>query len=232
MSKLRKFKSWFIEEDPRAKDEAAPAPESTAKPATKPAATKAASKVAVSPNASSAVSGNRSGQISERFTDVLLDAMEAANQPGFDYLEFKKAVENLKAMNMDDSTRFKSAYAMAQSMNISPQQLVQSAKHYLAVLGEEDRKFQAALQGQEQLQVTSRQENATQLDDELQKTAAEIKKLQARMEAIQEQKTKLQAEISEAATKLSDTQADFQHTYQTIAKQIQHDIQQMETYLA
>lgn len=226
MSKLRKFKSWFIEEDPRARDEA----EST--PASTPTAPKATAKPAAPSATPSPGASKRPGQISERFTDVLLDAMEAANQPGFDYLEFKKAVENLKAMNMDDSTRFKSAYAMAQSMNISPQQLVQSAKHYLAVLGDEDRKFQAALQGQEQLQVASRQENAAQLDKERQQIDAEIKKLQARLAAIQQQQATLQAEISEAAGKLNDTQADFQLTYQTIAKQIQHDIQQMETYLA
>lgn len=227
MSKLRKFKSWFIEEDPRAKEEAAQAPSAAPKsPAKASKTTSAATGGGLPANAK-----QRPGQISERFTDVLLDAMEAANQPGFDYLEFKKAVENLKAMNMDDSTRFKSAYAMAQSMNISPQQLVQSAQHYLKVLGEEDRKFQAALQGQEQLQVASRQEKAAQLDKERQQIDAEIKKLQARLEAIEQQQATLQSEINEAAAKLHDTQADFQHTYQTIAKQIQHDIKQMETYL-
>lgn len=230
MSNLRKFKSWFIEEAPRPKEETSQSSTPTEAKATqpKPASTEP---VATSPAARQNTTARR-GEISERFTNVLLDAMEAANQPGFDYLEFKKALENLKAMNLDDSTRFKSAYAMAQSMNVTPAQLVQSARHYLSVLSEEDRKFKLALQGQEQLQIQGRKEKAKQLEQEMTHIEAEIAKLKARMQAIQQQQDQLANELDEAATKIATTQADFQLTYQTIAQQIQHDVQQMEAFLS
>ncbi len=229
MSNLRKFKSWFIEEVPRPKQE--PSQLDTPAKATTPKQQSASTKPATQQTAAAQHTAAQNGKISERFTDVLLDAMEAANQPGFDYLEFKKALENLKAMNLDDSTRFKSAYAMAQSMNVSSAQLVQSARHYLSVLSEEDRKFQVALQGQEQLQIQGRKEKAKQLEQEMAHIEAEIAQLKARMQAIQEQQDQLTNELSDAATKIAATQADFQHTYQTIAQQIQHDVQQMETFL-
>ena len=46
---------------------------------------------------------------------------------------------------MDEATRFKSAFAMASSMNVTTKQIMDSADFYLQILGQEEQKFNKAL---------------------------------------------------------------------------------------
>lgn len=56
---------------------------------------------------------------SEKFIDILSKVLESNNQPGFDYLEYKKAVQSIaKLQNLEESAQFKTAYAAAMSMNV------------------------------------------------------------------------------------------------------------------
>ena len=49
--------------------------------------------------------------LDERSLEFLTTALEKSNLPGFDYLEFKRAVADLLSnMNMDEATAYKSAF--------------------------------------------------------------------------------------------------------------------------
>ncbi|MEM1214943.1 MAG: hypothetical protein AAGJ82_04620, partial [Bacteroidota bacterium] len=127
---LKNLKSLFIieEETPKQATKAAP----------KAKATAAAPKTS-SPTSQPATA--RAGKIKPKFTDILLSAMDKADLEGFDYLEYKKSLQSLTKMNMDEATAFKSAFAMAQTMGATPTKLVQSAQHYLNILQKEEEKF-------------------------------------------------------------------------------------------
>ncbi|MEM9930026.1 MAG: hypothetical protein AAF840_09420, partial [Bacteroidota bacterium] len=113
---LKKIKGIFIEEDENDKKKAKPSPKLTEKKVTQV-------KGGVSPptpkktaTSSDAGATPRAGVVNDKFSNVLFKAMQAADQPGFDYLEFKQALKNLKKVSADEGTRFQSAYAMAQAM--------------------------------------------------------------------------------------------------------------------
>lgn len=72
--------------------------------------------------------------VDPKFIDILMKAIEENNLEGFDYLEFKSSLQSLAKMSMDDATRYQSAMAMAKTLGASPDKILQSANHYLAVL--------------------------------------------------------------------------------------------------
>ena len=171
------------------------------------------------------------GKVEDKFVEVLLQAMERANLPGFDYLEYKKSLQNLEKMNFDEAMRFQTAYAAAQSMGVTPQQLTESAQHYLNALQQEQDKFTAAVEKQQQEQVGSREGELQRLDKLLKEQEAKIKSLQESMEKTRARQQETKKDIEESRGKIAATAADFRKTYATIAESITADIEKMRQYL-
>jgi len=171
------------------------------------------------------------GQVSEKFTDILFGAIDKANQEGFDYLEFRNSLASLSKMDMDEATRYKSAYAMAQTMKATPKQLISSAKHYLKVLSLEEQKFGKALVNQREKQIGDKQEELNKVSQAIRAKAEQIKKLSAEIEQHQLQLKKLETDIQNAAGKVGQTKLNFVASYEAIVSQIQGDVEKMEQYL-
>ncbi|MEO0733615.1 MAG: hypothetical protein AAFZ52_12335 [Bacteroidota bacterium] len=216
----KNLKGLFVVEE-EGKKKTAPAKPSPApkKPSPAPAAAPSTPSVSVS------------GNVNDRFVKVLLEAMEKANQPGFDYLEYKKALQNLKRMNFTDAVRFQTAYATAQSMGVTPKALMDSAQHYLTVLGEEEKKFAAALKGQRAQQVGDRENQLKSLDASIKQQEEQIKALQEKIAKTKAEQKKLRDSMNKSTAKLTKTQADFEETYAVITGGIREDVTKMQEFL-
>ena len=212
---LSKLKGIFIVQTPT---DAKPAEQSTTKPATPPNATPVAPAPVV-------------GKASDKFYEILFGAMETNNQAGFDYLEYKKSLQTLAKMPMDEATRYSSAYAAAQAMGVSSQTLNDSAQFYLNVLKTEDSKFQESVHVQRQKQIGSKEKAITDLDATIKAKGEQIAKLTQEIAAHQEDMGKMKAEISEAVVKIETTLSDFHATYSDLIIQIGQDIENMKKYL-
>ena len=225
----KNLKSYFIVEEDNGTKAAKTLPDrSKPAPATKnPAPPKASSPAPAAAPPKAAVAGS----VNDRSVKVLMEAMEAANLPGFDYLEFKKSLQNLKKMDFTDSIRFQTAYATAQSMGVTPAQLQESAQHYLDVLGKEQQKFARALSGQRAAQVNDKEIKLQQIDADVKRQEAKIKELQAQIEKSRAEQTKLRESIKKNVDKLAKTQADFETTLGVITDGIHQDIKSMKEFL-
>lgn len=171
------------------------------------------------------------GKASDKFYEILFGAMETNNQPGFDYLEYKKSLQTLAKMPMDEATRYSSAYAAAQAMGVSSQALNDSAQFYLNVLKTEDTKFQESVNAQRQKQIGSKEKAITDLDATIKAKGEQIAKLTQEIAAHQEDMSKMKAEISEAVVKIETTLSDFHVTYSDLIGQIGQDVENMKKYL-
>lgn len=171
------------------------------------------------------------GKPSDKFYEILFGAMETNNQPGFDYLEYKKSLQTLAKMPMDEATRYSSAYAAAQAMGVSSQALNDSAQFYLNVLKTEDSKFQESVSIQRQKQIGSKEKAITDLDATIKAKGEQIAKLTQEIAVHQEDMGKMKAEISEAVVKIETTLSDFQATYSDLTGQIGQDVENMKKYL-
>lgn len=171
------------------------------------------------------------GKVSDKFYEILFGAMETNNQPGFDYLEYKKSLQTLSKMPMDEVTRYSSAYAAAQAMGVSSQALNDSAQFYLNVLKSEDAKFQESVNAQRQKQIGSKEKAITDLDATIKAKGEQIAKLTQEIAVHQEDMSKMKAEISEAVVKIETTLSDFHATYSDLIGQIGQDVENMKKYL-
>jgi hypothetical protein len=171
------------------------------------------------------------GAVSDKFVDVLLGALEKNNQEGFDYLEFRQALKNLARMPMDEQTRFHSAYAMAQTMGITPAKLVDSAKVYLNVLANEQARFNEAHAQQRAKLIGNREEEVKNLEAMIQQKTEQISQLTLQIEEHRRQSEQIRSEIGESTVKIENTKADFDTTFDSVSGQIQEDIGKIQQYL-
>jgi len=181
--------------------------------------------------ASSTPVTSRDGKVTQKFTDILLSAMDNADLEGFDYLEYKKSLQSLQKMNMEERTAYQSAFAMAQTMGATPQLLVSTAQHYLKALQEEEQKFGKALLNQQENRIGAKRQEQQTLTNTIKDKEAQIKKLQAEIQEHQQKLGKLDGEIKQADLSIANTKNDFFASYQNLVKQIQEDITKMQEYL-
>jgi len=175
--------------------------------------------------------GGGTGKVQDKFLEALFNALETSNQEGFDYMEFKDFLKSLAKVPMDDNTRYKSAFATAATMGATKEKILSSAKHYLSVLGNEQTKFQEALQGQRERNLTGKQDEIKSLGNTIEQNQKDIEKLKADIESHRQRITALEQEIATASDKLSQTANDFDATYKTLVSQIQADVQNIESHL-
>jgi hypothetical protein len=220
---FKKFKSLFVIEDGN------PAPEDKTSSESPPNPKKEASTPVF--DVPTNVSGSGGGKVQDKFLDALFGALEANNQDGFDYLEFKDFLKSLANVPMDDSTRYKSAFATAQTMGATKDKILTSARYYLTVLSSEQTKFQDALQGQREKNLTGKQDEIKQLTATIDQNQRDIEKLKADIEAHRQRISALEQEISSASDKMGQTASDFDATYKALVSQIQSDVQNIESHL-
>jgi hypothetical protein len=171
------------------------------------------------------------GQVQDKFLDVLFNALSSANQEGFDYMEFKDFLKSLANVPMDDSTRYKSAFATAQTMGATKDKILASARHYVSILAAEQAKFQDALEGQKKRNLTGKQDEIKKLEQTIQQKEKDIEKLKADIEAHRTQIGTFEQEIGSASEKLSQTASDFDATYKALLSQIEGDVKNIESHL-
>ncbi len=222
---LKGLKSLFIIEEEEPAKKAA----SKAKPSGKPSG-KSSSPAPKGPIKSESTSGQK-GKVTSKFTDTLLHAMEAANLDGFDYLEYKRSMQSLKKMSMDEATIYQSAFAMAQTMGATPAQLVETAQHYVEVLKKEEEKFESALSNQQDKKIGAQKKKQATLQQTIKEKEEQIKQLQEQIKQHQGELTALDGQIKSATERMESTKNNFIASYNLLAGQVVDDIEKMKKYL-
>lgn len=171
------------------------------------------------------------GEINDKFLKILFDALEKNNLEGFDYLEFKKSLQSLSAMPMDETTRFKSAFAMASSMNITVKQLLDSADFYIQILKQEEQKFENALAQQKSTKVHSQEEEVKKYEETVKMKADQIRVLTEEIDKLQQHIKTTNIEIETQTAKVTKTKNDFNASFAAVTGQIQEDVEKVKKYL-
>ncbi len=223
---LKKLKSIFIVDD--GKSEKKTVEQSTKSPVKKTAPT-AQGTAPSNTNVQPVAAGK--GKVTEKFTQILLGALEKNNIDGFDYLEFKQSLQSLKKMSMDDQTRYQSAYAMAQTMGASPKYLIETAQHYIKALQTEEQKFGQALANQKSKQIDGKQDGIKKMEMSIRQKAEQIQKLSKEIETHQKDMEAMKSQISTSAVKVQQTKNDFEASYKMVINQILVDVENMKKYL-
>ena len=166
--------------------------------------------------------------LDERSLKSLLTALDNANLPGFDYLEFKQSVNALQDMGMDDKTAFKSAFAAASTMGLTKDKLVETAKHYTKVLANEMDQFEQACKSQIDRKVNSKKTEVEALRQKIKEYEAKIEQLKEQIQKSQTTIDKADETIQAEMDKINNTKEAFDYTFKSVLNQIMVDIESIE----
>jgi septal ring factor EnvC (AmiA/AmiB activator) len=160
----------------------------------------------------------------QKSVDFLENAMIKETQPGFDYLKFKQSVEQLAGLKLDVPTSLKSAFVTASTMGVTKDSLLQSARHYLTILGDEKKQFDQALNNQVQQRIDSKKAELQQLQQQIEDHKRQIAKLEKQIVEFQGQIARSDEGVAEAKASIEQTKIKFENTYQQFVSAIELDI--------
>ena len=169
--------------------------------------------------------------LDKKSVSFLLKAIEENNIPGFDYLEFKLALNGLKAMDMDDTTAIKSAFTTGSTVGLTKSKLINSAEHYKKVLMQEKSQFDTALKNQMSQRVHGKKEQKEKLTTKIEAYRAKITELEAEILKYQDKLNNADSEINAAREKIEDTRDKFEKTFEDFMDQIDRDIMTLKDVL-
>ncbi len=168
------------------------------------------------------------------FENILFKAIENANIEGFDYLEYIKSISNLKKQNdfnNDEKMLFKSAYALAKTMNVDKEALLKSADNYLSVLSNERVRFNDSLNNNASVKLNNKKQAKKVLLDEMEKDTIEYERLKKKMELNNKKLQKINSEIDGANKKIEDLKVGFQTALHNLSAKIERDKNKIEKYI-
>ena len=169
--------------------------------------------------------------LDEKSVDFISKAIEKANLPGFDYVEFKQALSNIAKMNIEEATAFKSAYGTAMTMGLTKEKLLETANHYKTIVSKEREQFDVASEKQKDLKIG---DNLRQVDDMNKKildNELKIKQLQDEIETMRVKVRGMDYEREQAYGKIEEAKTKFTFAHQSILNQIEKDIENIQKYL-
>ncbi len=168
-----------------------------------------------------------------KFIEILFKAIENANIEGFDYLEFKQSINNLKKQNLGDDEKqlFITAFTLAKTMNVDKESLLKSASHYLQVLENENLRFNESLNNNAKVKLSEREDKLRKLESDLQKEKKQLLELQNKIDIHEKQITGLKDELRLAGEKVKKIKAGFNKALKEISSQISSDIEKIKTYI-
>jgi len=162
-----------------------------------------------------------------------LKAIEEANIEGFDYLEFKQSINNLKKQKLgnDEKQLFITAFTLAKTMNVDKNSLLESAGHYLKVLENENIRFNESLNNSAKVKLAEREEELRKLESTLKKEKNQLIELQKKIDAHEKQVIGLKQELQQAGLKVKRIKAGFKKALSDISSQISSDIEKIKKYI-
>jgi chromosome segregation ATPase len=172
------------------------------------------------------------GQEDKEIKQQLIDALEKANLPGYDYFEFIKAIDAQMSIIPSEATRFQSTFAVAATAGCNVQTLLSSAQHYLDVLKGKEQEFVTAMDKHSSDAIGGKEGQITSIDDETKKKSEEIQKLTQEINVLQEQKKTLTNEISSNKIKIETVKNNFFATLKVFTDRINNDINKIKQYLS
>lgn len=223
---FKKIKALFIEEDPNAPVQEPQNSTTTNNPVSAPVQETNIESLAREP-----IGEVDPESVDSKFIDILMKAIEQQNRQGFDYLEFKNSLQSLSKLDMDESTRFKSAFAMGKTMSLTKVILLESIQHYISVVNQEESKFKDTLEKQKALQVQGKETTFKEVEAGISKKEKQIIQLQAEIESERKKLETIREEIQKAVVKIDGTNDQFLAAHKLISKQMLEDTQKIKSYI-
>lgn len=171
------------------------------------------------------------GLTDEKSLTYICKALQRHNQPGFDYLELKMALEEMARMAITGDLALRSAFASAKALGITKEHLLDSISRYRDILLREREDFDRALADAMQRKVQARQEEIRMLEKRHLDLEQEILRLQSELESTRQHIRVSQEAIASASGELERSEVAFRKTFEHIIGAMNRDRESIEKTL-
>lgn len=171
------------------------------------------------------------GTIDPAMAEMLSDALQAADQPGFDYLEFSEALQNEAFKALPENARFQAVFAVAKTSGVTSGALVSSVEHYQNVLNEKKAQFDAHVEAKIAEEITARQEKQAVNEQQISEAQQKIAELTQFITERQQENIQIGSEISQEDLSIKNTASSFEATYNAAYGKLEEDKNKLKTYL-
>ncbi|MEZ4908675.1 MAG: hypothetical protein R2771_13780 [Saprospiraceae bacterium] len=168
-----------------------------------------------------------------KFVNVLFSSLEKSNLEGFDYLEFMQSISNLKNQNItnEEEKLFQTAFAMATTLGVEKNKLIETAQHYLSVLESEKTHFNNSLNNTAKNKIDEKNKELKSVKNKIIEIQQQITALNTELEKNKESLNSISQELNQAESKVALVKNGFETAYQSLVNKIQSDISKITKYL-
>ncbi len=170
-------------------------------------------------------------KVDDSILNKLFKAIEDNNQSGFDYLEYRKSLKSLEKLQMEEATKFQSAFATASTMGVTLDKLIESIEFYKKVLLNEETKFLKASKEQYSINVEEKIKEKEKLNNSIKEKSLQIQQLTEEIRKNQTQLEETSKFIETADSKIKETENNFKVSLQEIINQMEGDIAKLKQYI-
>ncbi len=164
------------------------------------------------------------GEVKSQFVEHLLEAIDAHNMEGIDYLEFKNTLQSFSKMPMDENLKFESAITAVKSMGGSVQKILDSADYYLQILAKEESSFMNAVKRGKEQKVDGELKRAESLKKARQEKLKQIKQLENEIQEMTKDINSVSEKVMADQAKIDTKRNHFYASYEFVVNQIKRDI--------
>jgi len=169
-------------------------------------------------------------ELDQKSTNALIKAIRENYTQEFDYLKFIHSVNTLTAMDIDEETAFKSAYATSQTMGFTKEKFRRSLKEYIVVLKDQRENFADALKRNREERLTGADKKNDALEKRMSDNLIKIEKLKAENAAIKEKLATADETIKKEREKLETITKNFVSSYEHFEAKLRNDLDKFEKY--
>jgi regulator of replication initiation timing len=167
---------------------------------------------------------------SKKYLDDLTESMQESALGGFDYLKYVAAMRKMQSVP-DEGTRFRTAFIAAETLGVTKDKMVETARHYLDVLKGVYQNFQEMHQKGMAAKVGSKQTRLQEIDRGVSERGAQIKALMDENTKLQAEKLTLQTSIADASAELEYSKQNFEASYGSVVGEIEANIGKINQYV-
>lgn len=168
----------------------------------------------------SAVFGFTDPQQKQKYLAVLDKAIQDADLPGPDFLEFLNGLRGLAAASIPEEMKFTTALTMFGAQGVTPKKLVETSQHYLDAMEAETNDFNNYIAASREEKITKLQAEADQAVQAIQAKSEQIKKLQEEIASLNAHSLELKQTAALNETEIDATVQAFNEAKASIAGEL------------
>ena len=167
--------------------------------------------------------------LNENIVDAIKEAIKEADLDGYDYYEFKKAVEEQKFPS--DKEKYVTVFSVIKGIGVTVEHLLTTADHYVDVLVKHRADFDTTINEEEEAGVTALKAKADSIEDEINAKLDAIEKAKAEIEALGAEKDSVLAMAQKNEATISTLRAEGDLVYKMFADDISDSKSKINQYL-